>query len=333
MRGQDVFGDGLIEYQNRTYIKNNFFAFLRKLSDPDLSFLQQIKPMKKLFFVLVGLVAAFQVNAQNPPPSTDIYIVDLSTDPVSISSESLMNATDRDGYDNQPFFSPDGQYVLFTSFRENQTDIHQVDLSDGEVEQVTRTSESEYSPTVTPDGGISVIRVEADGTQRLWRFDRSGDNPSLLFTDIKPVGYHAWVDAEHIAMFILGQPPTLQVGTLASGEAEVAAESIGRSLHRIPDSKHISFVHKKSESDWRIRWLDPSAGTTKDIAPTLPGREDYAWTPDATLLMADGATLYRWDQKKDDWVAVFDFAPHGITNISRLAVSPKGDKLAFVAGR
>ena len=41
--------------------------------------------------------------------------------------------------------------------------------------RVTNTPESEYSPTVTPDGAhISVIRVEADGTQRLWRFTLDG---------------------------------------------------------------------------------------------------------------------------------------------------------------
>lgn len=290
--------------------------------------------MKSLFLILLGLVAALQVNAQNAPPSTDIYSVDLEMDPVAVSAEGLLNLTDRDGYDNQPLFSPDGQFVLFTSFREDQTDIYQVRLSDGHIEQLTETPESEYSPTVTPDGaGISVIRVEADGTQRLWKFDRSGDNPSLLFTDIKPVGYHAWVDDTKIAMFILGQPPTLQVGTLASGEAEIAAESIGRSIHRVPDTKNVSYVYKKSDDEWRIRFLNPSEGSMMDFAPTRPGREDYAWTPSRALLMADGAVLYNWDQKNGEWVALYDFAPHGITNITRLAVSPKGNKLAFVADR
>ena len=45
----------------------------------------------------------------------------------------------------------------------------------GSTTRVTNTPESEYSPTVTPDGAhISVIRVEADGTQRLWRFTIDG---------------------------------------------------------------------------------------------------------------------------------------------------------------
>lgn len=287
---------------------------------------------KLLGLALLGL-ATLQSVAQTAPPSTDIYLVTLHEGQVVVNADGPVNHTHREGYDNQPYFSPDGQYVLFTSYRDGQTDIYQVRLSDGDIMQVTQTSESEYSPTITPDGGISVIRVEADGTQRLWRFDRDGSNPTLLLTDVKPVGYHAWVDATQVAMFILGDPPTLQVGTLASGEAAIVAESIGRSLHQIPGSKLISFVHKASDSDWRIRRLEVSSGTIQDIAPTLPGREDYAWTPGGELLMADGATLYTWDRYEDEWVALYDFRQHGIADITRLAVSPQGDRLAFVATR
>ena len=278
---------------------------------------------------MLGLSA----TAQTAPPSTDIYLVDLKEDKVEVPTGGPINLTNRDGYDNQPFFSRDGKHLMYTSQREGQTDIYQVRLADGYIEQVTNTPESEYSPNETPDKGISVIRVEEDGTQRLWRFDRDGSNPALLFTDIKPVGYHAWVDDKRVAMFILGQPPTLQVGALASGKAAVMAESIGRSLHRIPDSKLISFVHKMSDSDWRIKQLAVDSGTVEDIVATLPGREDYAWTKHGTLLMADGASLYYLDNADQGWKMMYDFAPHGVKNITRLAIDPSAEKLAFVATR
>src|SRR6267378_1894361 len=95
----------------------------------------------------------------------------------------------------------------------------------------------EYSPTPLPDGkGFSVIRVEADSTQRLWAFDRDGSRPRLVLDSIKPVGYHAWADAHALVLFVLGSPPTLQIADAGSPGArgEVLAHDIGRSLQRIP---------------------------------------------------------------------------------------------------
>ncbi len=110
----------------------------------------------------------------------------------------MATATDRG---HQPFFDPDGRRVLYTANRDGkQTDIYEFDRTSGTTKQLTRTPEGEYSPTipaVRPSAdrlardGFTVIRVEPDGTQRLWQFDRQGQAPVLVLNDIKPVGYHA----------------------------------------------------------------------------------------------------------------------------------------------
>jgi hypothetical protein len=65
---------------------------------------------------------------------------------------------------------------------------------------------------------------------------------------------------------------------------------------------------------------------------TLAGSEDYTWTPLASLLMAQGAKLFQWHPSRDqDWQEIADFSDAGISNITRLAISPKGDWLALVA--
>ena len=38
-------------------------------------------------------------------------------------------------------------------------------------------------------------RVEADGTQRLWKVGELGEGPTLVLPGVKPAGYHAWIDA------------------------------------------------------------------------------------------------------------------------------------------
>jgi hypothetical protein len=212
------------------------------------------------------------------------------------------------------------------------------------VTRVTATSEGEYSPTVTPDGGgISVIRVEADKTQRLWRFDRDGSNPRLVLTDVKPVGYHAWIDADRLALFVLGQPSTLQLAQVSTGKAEVVASAIGRSLQRIPARpgggapSAISFVRRDADKQFTIMRLDPATRATSVIAPAPPGNveRDTAWLPDGTLLASSGTTILAWTRAGSgaaagEWREVFDAAAHKLGAITRMAASPDGKALAIV---
>jgi hypothetical protein len=68
------------------------------------------------------------------------------------------------------------------------------------------------------------------------------------------------------------------------------------------------------------------------IAKTLPGAEDYVWTPGGSLLMAKESKLYEWmPGKSAAWKEVADFSAQGIRGITRLAVSPSGNQLALVA--
>ncbi|MBA4157028.1 MAG: PD40 domain-containing protein [Gemmatimonadetes bacterium] len=268
-------------------------------------------------------------------PATDIYLLELSERGDLFRFGTPVNATDRAGYDNQPSFTPDGQAVLYTSIREDsQADIYRYDLARRESTRITRTPESEYSPTVMPDGrSISVVRVEADSTQRLWRFDPNGSNPRLILEDVRPVGYHAWGEDTTLALFVLGDPPTLQIAGTRTGISTVMAADIGRSLHRVPGQTAISFVRKIAPDEWWIERLDLRTGEMTRLAPTLPGVEDYAWTPRGTLLMGRESELFRWDAAAEEWRRVADLAAAGVREITRLAVSPRGDRVAVVGRR
>lgn len=268
------------------------------------------------------------------PPSTDVWLLDLSRHGDEWRVGAPRNLTARPGYDNQPSFTADGEAVLYTSIREDgQADVWRYDLARGTPARITTTAESEYSPTPVPTGReISVVRVEADSTQRLWAFPLGGGAPRLLLPEVRPVGYHAWADESTLALFVLGEPATLRIADLGSGQARVVAEGIGRSLHRVPGRRAISFVRKIGETEWVIEELDLATERTARLARTLPGSEDYAWTPDGVLLMASGTALYARDPRREGgWRAVADLGSAGLGTITRLAVSPQGDRLAVVA--
>ncbi|MCY4400723.1 MAG: hypothetical protein OXE96_15495 [Gemmatimonadetes bacterium] len=268
-------------------------------------------------------------------PSTDIWVGRIERDDDGVVAiTGLSNATDRDGYDNQPSFDPSGSAIYYTSAVDStQTETFRYVLDNGAVEQVTRSTDvSEFSPIVIPgQDALSAIH-EFRGLQFLWRYTVDGSSLGAIFATAEPVGYHAWADGRTTAMFILGDPPTLQVGDAISGEIRTVAEHPGRSIHRIPGSNDISFVRKVSDDEWWIERLDPGSGETEPLTRTLPGREDYAWTPEGEVLMGDGFGLFAW-MSGGDWREVSTLDPLGGGEISRLAVSPDGTRIAVVRNR
>lgn len=287
-----------------------------------------------LYFVKIFFLSSLFAQS---PPATDIYLVGIQKQGEKITLGVPQNITNRDGYDNQPFFLPNDSGILYTSIRNGQADIYKFEIATKTTTAMTQTPESEYSPTPTPDGNsFSVVRVELDTSliQRLWKFPLDGGEPELVLKDINPVGYHAWGDENTLGLFVLGNPPTLQLADVRTGKAKVLAERIGRSLHKIPGQHAISFVSKVSENEWWINKLDLATREITRLAKTLPGSEDYAWLPDGSMVMGKDSKLYRWQQKSpSEWQLLGNFSEYGLKGITRLAVSMDGKYFAVVAAR
>lgn len=306
--------------------------------------------------VWLGVFAAVAAVPAQDPPSTDVYLARIvaAADDDGAGLADVRPLTDRDGYDNQPAFSPDGETLYYTSIRAAsegeegedaapQADVHAVDLATGESRAVLSTPESEYSPTPIPDAedALSVVRVEADGTQRLWRLPLDGGEPSPILETIRPVGYHAWLpDGDTLLLFVLDEPHRLVLARASRprGEGRTLAQDIGRALHALPSGDAFSFVWKNApaKEGWWVTRAEPDGEGGAELTPlfpTLEGREDLAWSPDGHAWMAAGRTIYRRAPGDDEWEPVADLSGDVPGEITRLAVSPDGERLAFVAER
>lgn len=287
----------------------------------------RLTPVLALLVAIIPGAAAGQA-----PPDTDVFLASLQRDGGSWSVERLENLTARPGYDNQPSFAPDGRTIRYTAVDEDgSADTWRYDLDRGETSPLTRTPESEYSPTPVPESDR--FSAERDSTQRLWSFAPDGSDPRLVLPDLRPVGYHAWSDANTVVVYVLGDPPTLRVAAPGTGQGKVVAREVGRSLQQIPGATAVSYVQmgEEEEGDWIMR-LEPATGETRRLAPALDGSVDHAWTPDGILLMGRGSVLYRWNAGGEGrWHPVADLAEREIRSITRLAVSPDGGKIALVA--
>jgi dipeptidyl aminopeptidase/acylaminoacyl peptidase len=306
-----------------------------------------------VFFVVMTLPL---VGAQQrPPANTEVYLTHLERDVMPLTGDAALNISNNPGYDNEPSFTPDGKSVLFVSNRDGkQTDIYRYDISTKALTQLTHTPESEYSPLVTPDGKtFSVIRVEADGTQRLWRFDLDGSNPRRILENVKGVGYQAWLDPTHVAVFIVGsngQPNTLQLADTTKDAAEMIDSNPGHGLALRPGPRSsgvpmsstapptLTYVCKTDPAHWVVKEFNLTTHTTTVIQDALQGSEDLAWDPvygSTRLLMAKGPMMYA-SFSGAEWRLVGDFTAAGVDRITRLAVNPdrqlgSQNRLVFVA--
>ena len=270
-----------------------------------------------------------------PPRDTDVLIAELTFNSQGLPSIGTpTNLTQRRDYDNQPQFVPDGSGFWYTinDPQNDQADIWRYDFATEGVTRVTMSSpESEYSATSLPDGsGISVIRVEADSTQRLWRFDLDGANGAVILPNVAPVGYHAWVDENTLALFVLGDPATLQRADLETGQTEVITGNIGRSIQRIPGSDDVSYAQIHEDGTATIMRLPSERTPPEPIVEAVSGADFHAWAPNGSLLMASGSVVYAWSLGADEWAPIADFS-HLNISISRLAISPNGSQIAMVA--
>jgi beta-lactamase class D len=285
--------------------------------------------------LFLALAAALPAMGQ---AATDIHVLPLARDGGRILlAGPPVRVTDRDGYDNQPMFTPDGGAILYTSIRVDQADTYRYDIASGRTLAMTDTPESEYSPTPVPGSDrFSVVRVEGDGTQRLWSFAADGSDPRLVLPDIAPVGYHAWVSDGSLALFVLGQPAegrpaTLQLARPGPGLGRVAATDIGRAIQPVPGRSAVTFT-QEIDGEWWLRELDTRDGQARTIVQLLEPDGYHAHTWDGAVLAASGSQLWQLDPQAG-WVAIADLAPFEIHGLSRLAVSPDGGLLAVVAER
>lgn len=294
-----------------------------------------------LFFLF--LLCQFTLWAQYP--ATDIYLLDFSEqNETFVLSNPIKIYDNKGGYDNQPSFTPDGKKILFTSGKvgENQTDIFSYNLQNKAIVRLTKTPESEFSPIVMPDKKhFSTVRIETDkdSTQRMWYFPLAlvANLPHtvgrLVMDKVKKVGYYRWLDAQNLALFILGEKDihSLQIVHRKSQQVEKIAENIGRTITLIPKEKAISFIQKKDTAHFLLQKYDIASKNTTTILATLPQVEDFAWHPKGFLLAGKDGILYRFDPKKDKtWQAIADVKSLGLKSFGRIVVSPKGDKIAIV---
>ena len=286
--------------------------------------------MRSAFLMLCIASSASAQGASNP----EIFLMPLRVHGNRVTVGTAINITNRPGYDNQPSFSRDGRSLYFTR-ADSQADIYRFDIARKTTEQVTKTApESEYSAAQMPGvSSVSVIRVEKDSAQRLWMVGPGGSETRVIYKDIKPVGYHTWLDRNHAALFVLGSPNALVLADTRTGKGDTLARDIGRSLVTLPSGEGFSYFSRRGQ-DWMLTEVRTTrAAKVAYINPLVqvPRGMDYVAWIGGSAIGGTGSKLMVWTPGTAGWREVADLSGQGITRISRIAVSRDLKQLAIVA--
>jgi len=295
------------------------------------------------------LLAVGAASAADAPPDIAVFVAQL--DVVAGKVGDVRNITPGKGSNFQPAFTHDSSAVVYTSGRSGSNNIYRYELAKGTTSAVTATTENLYSPTPLADGsGFSAIRVvTADpnygieaNEPSLWLYSWEG-KPVAPVVKTKRIGYHAWINPDLLAAFIVDDVPDRNAHRVVlisrtTGKETLLTAKPGRSLGRTPDGKRATFVDQTDPAHWRLSAMGLGDATPQALVETPLGPEGekdanrsqyFVWLPDASVLMARGNLLLRWDGKPGNGFKPFAELAEVGGAIRNIAVSPDGRHLAF----
>ena len=294
-------------------------------------------PHRPTLAILASLplsLAAPALAQDAPEAQPDIFLFAYDAAASENALSNGVNTTNRPTlYDNQPFFTPRGATFVYARSDGAQTDVWEYDIASGTHTQITRTPESEYSPTPSPDN--RTISVVFERNRSVWQIDRaSPDAPAWLLEAAgvdEPVGYfarnHATGDVlfwsrygYNVALSHAGRPAYHFV----SGHALPASPQL------IPGTGEFSFVHRQTNDEAWIKAVDPVTRAVRPLTPIAGANANYGWAPDGSILQIEGTLVHRWRAGSDGWEQIADLAQHGLASATRIAVSPDGSRVAVV---
>ncbi|MFD1064203.1 nuclear transport factor 2 family protein [Winogradskyella litorisediminis] len=283
--------------------------------------------MKSIVYLLLFAFATTTL-AQN----TEVYLFDITNSNGELALTNQRNISNNKGYDNQPSFYNDN-LVSFVSTKNGQTDIAFYHLNKQMVSFANSTPNGgEYSPLKIPNSkDISAVRLDNDGKQRLYRYDfRTGESTELVKDLV--VAYYTWYDESTIVAAVIEEIGlNLYVIDVNTGKSRRDAINVGRSFHKIPNSKLVSFVEKRDDK-WTLKSLNPITSETRDIIELPNKTEDICWLIDGSIVIPINNSVYLFNPKKDKQFRLLaNFDDDNLQKITRIATNEIGTMLALVS--
>ena len=285
--------------------------------------------MKKLLFLFTITTTFFSFAQEN----TEVYVFDIASVYEGLEILNPQNISNDPGYNNQPSFSSN-ETVLFAGNNNGQTDIAEYELNTKSKKWINKmTDGGEYSPQKFPTNkDIAAVRLDKDGLQRLYKYDAENGNSTEIIPELQVAYFSFYNDKKMLATVLNGDKMDLVMIDLPSTKADTLFYNAGRSIQKVPKTNSMSYSLVNEQGNLDLYLLDMGSFESYFIAELPIGIQDYVWINDTQILIGSGNKLYMYDiLGESEWTKVASLEERGIKNITRMAISPNGKKLAMVA--
>jgi ketosteroid isomerase-like protein len=292
--------------------------------------------MRKL---LLSILLAMPLSAQIL--TTEVWVGSLDMRDGKFVVSDLRNISNDPGYDNQPAFFPGNRSMVYTSvidgdLSDSGLGLHAwlVDLESGSRKPLPEARG--FSPTPTVDGKNLMMLREG----RVWLHDLETGKLVKPLTETSTAGYYSRFDDQTWVLFMNEPERRIVIYDAKAHEMKTMATGANTAPYRIPGERAVTFVAQDpfpavegTESKLVLRKLDlktEKVTTLTEIA--FPTGGQHLWTSRGTLLMASGPQIFEWSPSRpDEWKPVYRADHPELRGISRIAISPRGDRIAIVS--
>lgn len=283
--------------------------------------------MRKTFSLFIFVFTIHFLSSQ--VPNTDVWLFKIEKNKTKLLLTSAKNISNRTGYDNQPSFSSDSKKIYYVSIQEdNQADIYSYDLKKAKTIQLTKTKESEYSPTLSADEKfLNSVVVESDSAQRI-HFINPITGVSEKKFDVDSVGYFTFLNSDTVLYYKLTSPHSLRYFVKSSNEDKWLANSPIRAFKKIDRHSFIYGVKDSTKVTFYLYDFILHKGEKYTEYNSLS--EDAIWHQQFGLIKSEGNKLLKYDEQKKEWILLFDLSAFGIKKITRFNFGPKNNYLVIV---
>jgi len=290
-------------------------ADLKKYGLPALIAAAGIACIGSLFFIvpLIGNIIA-PTETDTAPPALDITIA--PTTPAAIQDEPTGKIVFTCGIDGDEIciinpdgsgwrrltnsgqgsfnasLSPDGTRIVYASGDAKQTEIYEMDLGSGAINQLTDLGKNLGAPEISPANQYIIFHYRSGGSNlQVWLMDRDGDNPHEFYGETgKDVHDPTWSPDGKQVLFALGKGENNKL---------YIVDLDGRDPKLVNDS-----IDTRGRSDWSVNGL-------------ISFDQGGPFKHDVYLMNVDGGNLRQVSQPG--------------MNAQGASISPDGNWIAFTA--
>ncbi|SPH24610.1 Dipeptidyl-peptidase 5 [Defluviimonas aquaemixtae] len=206
-----------------------------------------------------------------------IKLMDLAT----VSARALAELSGNMTF--APRFSPDGGTVVFSLEQGGNTDLYSMQLSSGQMAQLTNAPSIETAPSFSPDGSRIVFESDRSGNQQLYIMPAGGGEATRISFGEGRYGTPVWSPRGDLIAFTKQNAGRFHIGVMRTDGSEerlLTASFLDEGPTWAPNGRVIMFTRESPGAGGGAQLFSVDiTGRNLRAVPMEGGASDPAWSP------------------------------------------------------